>query len=199
MEAIVHSRGGYSVVSGCLRQCHGRAGDFDLMLLFWRLKRRRDRHLRIPAFRYSMSDGGMIDSKSGASLADEHLVSINEHTSHIAPVPTLQFSWQPFAIFRCVVAVCISALKGMLVGRAASHVGQETLKRGCARFSVEPSVADGDASASVILEVVGRRLCASASHRHPCIELRSLTSLSRKTMHRLPTRQFFSHQAAAAC
>lgn len=72
----------------------------------------------------------------------------------------------PSAISRIVVVAIVYPIEGMLRARLSSHVLQENIK-------AKPFLADLDTSASVIAEMLSRRVFASAAHLLPSSIFRS--------------------------
>lgn len=82
-----------------------------------------------------------------------------------AAVGVLQLPSRPAAILGRVVSVAVDAIKGHTF-RALSHVGEEVLEA-TSLVNGEPTVADGNASPSVVGVRGVRLLVAAVNHRHP--------------------------------
>jgi hypothetical protein len=96
------------------------------------------------------------------SRAQQSLLSVPEtaHRSEVS-IARLLPSGRPTAITRHVVTVVVDAVKRVLAGWAASHVGQERRER------FLPAVTDTDASRAVVLEPNVIRIAAPSLHALP--------------------------------
>jgi hypothetical protein len=85
------------------------------------------------------------------------------------PVSVLLCTCRPPDIARLIVPVVVDAVYRMLGRRAVAYVGIEVLKR-------TPTLADGNASPSVVLISSLLRIFAAAMHTGPGIVLRAVTT-----------------------
>ncbi len=85
------------------------------------------------------------------------------------PLPTISrliLSSSPLTVFWTVIRVIIDSLNGVFLRWLRPHVSEEVLER------MQPAVADSDASAAPILEIVGFRVVAAGFHVLPTTILR---------------------------
>src|SRR6185369_5762592 len=90
-----------------------------------------------------------------------------QHLSH-ATIANLNGSFCPSAIRRLIVAVVVNAVNRVFRGRTQPHVAQEILKQ-------HPSLANGDASSTVVFVSNKFGVGATSTHAHPREMLRAIS------------------------
>lgn len=74
---------------------------------------------------------------------------------------------RPTAIARLVITIVVDAVKRVLVGRTAPHVGHEVLKPNTTRLHDAPALANFNSTTTPILEIWPLRVLAPLDHVPP--------------------------------
>lgn len=101
---------------------------------------------------------------SGARpISRDHTHPHESDPAVVVPVPTLLAPWNPTAILRRVVAVVVSAVKG-ISRRARPHVFAEVVKTSASHRGLAPSLTNRDASPAIAMKVRASGDIASPEH-----------------------------------
>lgn len=100
------------------------------------------------------------DSKPLCSFREAYNITANVDAPSVASIALLFFHGCPTAVFRRVRSIAVNAVNAMRRTWALSHVGKEVDEQG-------PSLADGNASGTVVLKVGMFWIAAPSAHSVP--------------------------------